>query len=248
MTPPSLSVIVPARNEKKYIELVVKRLLAVSLPENTEVLFVEGHSTDGTLDEIKRVAESYKDKINVRYAVQDNIGKADAVWKGFSLVQNDIVMILDADLTVEPEVLPEFYEVVKFSPDIFVNGSRLVYPMEKGAMRPLNYLGNKFFALLLSFVAGQKMSDTLCGTKGIYKSRFEAIKTAGLIEKLEDPFCDFTLLLGASYLGLNIVEVPIEYKKRIYGLTKIRRFKDGWRLLKIAIKYLFLPKHASRKI
>lgn len=243
---PSLSIVIPARNEKKYIDLVIKRLIAVPLPENTEVLFIEGHSTDGTLGEIKRVTESYKNKINIRYAVQDRIGKADAVWKGFDLAQNDILMILDADLTVQPEDLPKFYEAAKVSPNIFVNGSRLVYPMEKGAMRPLNYLGNIFFALLLSFITGQKLSDTLCGTKAVYKSHFEAIRTAGLIEKLEDPFCDFTLLLGASYLGLEIVEVPMEYKKRIYGVTKIRRFRDGWKLLKIATKYLFLPKYDSK--
>lgn len=108
----SLSIIIPARNEKKYIELVIKRLLAVSLPQNTEILFIEGHSTDGTLDEIKMVAENYKNKINIRYAVQDGVGKADAVWKGFELAKNDIVMILDADLTVKPEDLPKFYEAI----------------------------------------------------------------------------------------------------------------------------------------
>lgn len=246
MINPSLSIIIPARNEKQYIDLIIKRLLAVPLPENTEVLFIEGHSTDDTLDEIKRVAENYKNKINILYAVQDGVGKADAIWKGFELAKNDILIILDADLTVKPEDLPKFYEAIITDENRFINGSRMVLKMEKGAMRPLNYLGNKIFAVLLSLITGQKLSDTLCGTKAIYKHQFNKIQGSGLLKNLDDPFCDFTLLLGASYLRLEIVGVPIEYKKRIYDSTKIRRFRDGWKLLKIAVKYLFLPKYVSK--
>ncbi len=236
---PSLSIIIPARNEKKYIEKIVQRVLTISFPCGYELIFIEGHSNDGTLEEIKNVAENYKGRAQIRYAVQDGIGKADAVWKGLRLAQNDMLMVLDADLTVPPEDLPKFYEAVATGPEIFVNGSRLVYPMEKGAMKPLNYLGNKSFAMLLSWITGQKMTDTLCGTKCIWRSQFEKINDFGLIEKLSDPFCDFTLILGAKKLGLKTVEVPIIYKKRIYDGTKIRRFRDGWKLLKIAIRYLF---------
>ncbi len=236
---PTLSIIVPARNEEKYIEKIVQRVLAVSFPCECELIFVEGHSKDKTVDEIKRVTEEYRDKMHIRYATQDGIGKADAMWKGFSIANNDILMILDADLTVQPEDLPKFYKVAAVGSEIFVNGSRLVYPMEKGAMRPLNYLGNKFFAVLLSLITHQKMTDTLCGTKVIYKSQFQKIKNSGLIEKLSDPFCDFTLILGAKLLGLRIIEVPVAYKKRIYDGTKIRRFRDGWKLLKICLKYSF---------
>lgn len=239
MTTPSLSVVVPARNEEKYIEKIVQRVLAVSFPCEYELIFVEGHSKDKTLEEIRRVTEEYKNKMNIRYAIQDGVGKADAIWKGFSIANNDILTILDADLTVQPEDLSKFYKLALASPDIFVNGSRLVYSMEKGAMRPLNYLGNKFFAILLSIITNQKMTDTLCGTKVMYKSQFKKIKDSGLIEKLSDPFCDFTLILGAKKLGLKIVEVPVAYKKRIYDGTKIRRFRDGWRLLKICFKYVF---------
>lgn len=236
---PSLSIIVPARNEEKYIEKIVQRVSAVSFPCAYELIFIEGHSRDRTLVEIKRMVEEYKDRINIRCVVQDGIGKADAIWKGLSITNNDILMILDADLTVQPEDLPKFYQAAVISSDVFVNGSRLVYPMEKGAMRPLNYLGNKFFAILLSLITRQKMTDTLCGTKVIYKSQFQKIKNSGLIEKLPDPFCDFTLILGAKLLGLKIVEVPVSYKKRIYDGTKIRRFRDGWKLLKICFKYVY---------
>lgn len=239
MFTPSLSIIVPARNEEKYISKIVQRVSAVSFPCEYELIFVEGHSKDKTVDEIKRVAGEYRDKLNIQHATQDGVGKADAIWKGFSIANKDILMILDADLTVQPEDLSKFYQAAVVGSDIFVNGSRLVYPMEKGAMRPLNYLGNKFFAALLSLITRQKITDTLCGTKAIYKSQFQKIKDSGLIENLSDPFCDFTLILGAKKLGLKIVEAPVAYKKRIYDGTKIRRFRDGWKLLKICLKYSF---------
>lgn len=150
---PSLSIVVPARNEEKYIEKIVQRVSAVSFPCQHELIFVEGHSKDKTLEEIRRVAEEYNNLapfhggldfvgrwwINIRYAIQDGIGKADAVWKGLSIANNDILMVLDADLTVQPEDLPKFYQAISGSSNIFVNGSRLIYPMEKGAMKPLNY-------------------------------------------------------------------------------------------------------------
>src|SRR3989338_5994693 len=236
---PSLSIIVPARNEKNYIENIVQRVSSVPFQYEVELIFVEGHSKDGTPEEIKRVANAHNGNIKINYAIQDGIGKANAVWKGFEMAQNDMLTVLDADLTVQPEDLPKFYEAAAVGPHVFVNGSRLVYPMEKGAMRPLNYLGNRFFAVLLSTITRQKLTDTLCGTKVIYRSQFQKIKQLGLTEKLNDPFCDFTLILGAKKLGLKIVEVPVVYKKRIYDGTKIRRFRDGWKLLKICIAYVF---------
>lgn len=226
-----VSIIVPARNEKKYIELLVRRLPPT--PVGSEVIFVEGHSQDGTLEEIKRVAEKYGDKIDIRYAVQEGTGKADAVWKGFGLAKNEILVILDADITVMPKDLPQFWAVMAQEEKCLVNGSRLVYPMEKGAMRPLNYLGNKVFAWLFSFLSGYQLTDTLCGTKVIRREHFQKFKNTGALSKISDPFGDFTLLLAATHLGLKVVEVPIYYRKRIYDQTKIRRFRDGSKLLKI---------------
>ena len=227
----SVSIIVPARNERNYIEPLVQRL--PDLPLNSEIIFVEGHSTDGTSDEIKRIAEKYASKVRIRYATQDGLGKADAVWKGFAMANNDLLAILDADITVMPEDLPQFLTAAAKADDLFINGSRLVYPMEKGAMRPLNYLGNKAFAWLLSFLLKFPLTDTLCGTKVIRKKHFEQFRNLGGLDKLYDPFGDFTLLVAAAHLGLKVVEVPIFYRKRIYDQTKIRRFKDGLKLLKI---------------
>lgn len=248
MNPPSLSIVIPARNEEKYINLAVEKILALSLPIKYEIIFIEGRSTDQTLDEIKKAAVRYGYRADIKYAIQDGVGKADAVWKGFDVAENDLLLILDADLTVDPKEIPAFYNAAIMDSNRLINGSRFIYEMEKGAMRFLNYWANRIFAVLISIIIKKKLTDTLCGTKVIYRGHFESIKKTGLIKSLEDPFCDFSLLLGASYLGLKIVEVPVSYRKRLYGSTKIRRFKDGWKLLKIAIKYLFMPKYDAYKI
>ena len=233
MNYPSVSIIIPARNEKGNIEPIIQRL--PELQGEGEVIFVEGHSRDGTLDEIKRVAEKYDGSMSVNFAVQDGVGKADAVWRGFELAKNDILMILDADMGVAPEDLPKFYEAMLSDDKRFVNGSRYSYEMEKGAMRPLNNLGNRFFAFFLSRVCGKKLTDTLCGTKAIYRSDFERLEKPKFFKEMDDPFGDFKLLIGAALIGLDIVEVPVVYHKRKYGATKISRFGDGWKLLKMMI-------------
>lgn len=230
---PSLSIIIPARNEKGNIEPIIQRL--PRFPGEWEAVFVEGHSQDGTLGEIKRIAQKYGGEMSVSFAVQDGVGKADAVWKGFELAKNDILIILDADMGVAPEDLPKFYEAMVSGNRKFVNGSRYFYEMERGAMRLLNNLGNRFFAFFLSWVCGRKLTDTLCGTKAIFRSDFEQLKKIKFFREMDDPFGDFKLLIGAALTGLDIVEVPVFYHKRRYGATKISRFRDGWKLLKMMI-------------
>jgi glycosyltransferase involved in cell wall biosynthesis len=234
----SLSIIIPARNEHGHIAEIIRRLPTLGVP--TEVIFVEGHSTDDTLDEIKRAVATGWKTGELRCKVQDGIGKADAVWKGFAVARNDILMILDADMTVAPENVRLFYDAAMACPGSLVNGSRLVYPMERGAMRQFNFIGNKLFTWLLSVVCGVRLTDTLCGTKCIARSDFERLRTTPVFTKIHDPFGDFALLLGAHYLRMPIVEVPIKYYRRKYGHTKIRRFRDGWLLLTMVVKYIFL--------
>lgn len=242
---PSLSIIIPARNEKGNIEPIIYRLPEFS--GGCEVIFIEGHSQDGTLEEIKRIAEKYGGSMKIEFAVQDGVGKADAVWKGFELAKNDILIILDADMGVAPEDLPKFYEAITPGDRRFVSGSRYFYEMEKGAMRPLNNLGNRFFAFFLSWICGIKITDTLCGTKAIFRSDLEVIKKTKFFKELDDPFGDFKLLIGAAITGLNIVEVPVIYHRREYGATKIHRFRDGWKLLKmmalVMLKFKLLNKN-----
>jgi len=227
----SVSVIVPARNEKGNIENAVKRI--PRLGKHTEIIFVEGHSTDDTLEEIERVCEKYKEEWDVKYAVQEGKGKADAVRKGFGMAGGDILMILDGDLTVPPEDLTKFYNAIAAGKGEYINGSRLVYPMEKQAMRTLNVMGNKFFSMMFSWLLGQPLKDTLCGTKVISKENWERLVANREYFGEFDPFGDFDLIFGASKLNLKIVEVPIRYRAREYGKTNISRFRHGWLLLKM---------------
>ena len=227
----TVSVIIPARNEKGNIENIVNRI--PQMGSDTEIIFVEGNSTDNTLDEIKRVCKMYSENLNVRYLIQDGKGKADAVRKGFDSAKGNILMILDADMTVPPEDLIKFFDAINSEKGEFLNGSRLVYPLEKDAMRTLNILGNKFFSIMFTWILNQRIKDTLCGTKVISRINYEKLKVAIKFLGDFDPFGDFDLIFGASKLNLKFSEIPIRYRARVYGETNISRFKHGWILLRM---------------
>ncbi len=224
------SVIVPCRNERGNIEQAVIRI--PNMGKHTEIIFVEGHSEDGTLEECERVKTGYSEK-DIKVLVQDGKGKGDAVRKGFDHAKNDILMILDADLTVPPEDLPKFFNAIVSGKGEFINGSRLVYQMEKDAMRFLNLLGNKFFSKAFTYLLEQRIRDTLCGTKVLWKEDYKKIYIGRHYFGDFDPFGDFDLLFGAVKLNLKIVEIPIRYRERTYGRTQISRFKHGLLLFKM---------------
>jgi SAM-dependent methyltransferase len=228
--PASVTVLIPCRNERGNIEACVTR--TPDMGPDTEILFVEGHSRDGTYEECLRVKEAHPDR-KIRVLQQTGKGKGDAVRLGFEQAAGDIVMIVDSDLAVPPEYMPRVYEALASGEAEFVNCSRLVYPMEKGAMRTLNYIANRLFAVVLSYLLDQSLSDTLCGTKALYKADYEKIQ--GERERLGglDPFGDFDLIFGAALHNLRIVEVPVRYQARDYGEPQISRFSDGWRLFKL---------------
>jgi len=229
----TVSVIVTCRNEKGNIERVVKE--CPRMGKHTELIFVEGGSKDGTLEEIQRIAKKYEHEWDISWFVQDGTGKGDAVRKGFRHAKGDIVMILDGDLTMPAEELPKFFEALVMSKGEFINGSRLVYSMESGAMRFLNLLANFFFGLIFSWLLEQRVKDTLCGTKVLWRKDYERIVANRAFFGLEDPFGDFDLLFGASKLNLKIIDMPIRYKDRTYGQTNIRRFWHGFILLWISL-------------
>ncbi|MBF0313274.1 MAG: glycosyltransferase [Oligoflexia bacterium] len=229
----SVSVVVPARNEKGNIENAVKRI--PKMGKHTEIIFVEGNSTDDTYEEIKRVCDKYATEYDLKYFKQEGKGKGDAVRKGFAHASGDILMILDADLTMPPEELPKFYNAIASGKGEFINGSRLVYPMEKEAMRSLNILGNKFFSMAFTWLLSQRLKDTLCGTKVILKSHYEKLIHNRSYFGDFDPFGDFDLIFGAAKLNLKIVEIPIRYRARTYGDTNISRFYHGLLLLRMVI-------------
>lgn len=229
----SVSVIVPTRNEAGTIEKVVANM--PKLGSKTELIFVEGGSTDATRAEIRRVITKYKDRA-IRLVIQGKgVGKGDAVRKGFAKAKGDILMILDADLSVAPGELTKFYRAICTGKGEFINGSRLVYPLEKQAMRFLNILGNKFFSMAFTWLLDQPLKDTLCGTKVLFKQDYQQIAKNRSYFGNFDPFGDFDLLFGASRLHLKIIEIPVRYRARTYGTTNISRFRHGWLLLKMTI-------------
>ncbi len=229
---PSISIIVPARNEAGNIESIIRRIPEKF--EDYELIFVEGHSTDNTLEEIKKQIKLHPE-VRLSCFKQQGKGKGDAVRLGFSKANGDILMILDADLTMPPENLPRFYDALVNGIGDFINGVRLVYPMEKDAMRFINFIGNKFFSLIFTFLLGQPIKDSLCGTKILWKSDYEKIAANRAYFGDFDPFGDFDLLFGAAKLNLKIVDMPIRYSERVYGETNIHRWKHGWLLLKMVL-------------
>jgi glycosyltransferase involved in cell wall biosynthesis len=227
----SVSVVVPARNEAGHIEEILERV--PSMGSRTEILFVEGNSTDHTFEVIKEAVEARGDP-NVRYYKQPGRGKGDAVRSGYQHATGDVLMILDADMTVAPEELPRFFEAVANGSGEFINGVRLVYPMEDEAMQFLNYLGNKFFGITFSWLLGQPVKDTLCGTKVLSRNAYDVIAQNRSYFGDFDPFGDFDLLFGAARSNLRIVDIPIRYRQRRYGSTNIDRWRHGALLLRMA--------------
>ncbi len=229
----SVSVIIPTKNEAGSIENAIKRM--PKFGKSLEIIFVEGNSTDNTLEKIKEIKEKYQQTHDIKYYIQNGKGKGDAVRKGFAHANNDILMILDGDLTVMPEELPKFYQTLISGKGDFINGSRLVYPLEKQSMQYLNMLANKFFSIMFSWILGQRIKDTLCGTKVMFKKDYQELAKNRDYFGNFDPFGDFDLIFGAFKMNLKIIDLPIRYQERKYGTTNISRFKHGWLLFKMLI-------------
>lgn len=230
--PPSVSIIIPCRNEQGNIAAAIERLPPFA--PDMEILFVEGHSKDGTYEECLRVRDAWPE-LDIKVMRQDGKGKGDAVRKGFGAARGDILMILDADLTVPPESLGKFYEALVDGKGEFVNGTRLVYPMERGAMRFLNRIANGLFARTFSYLLNQRFTDTLCGTKALWRADYERLAAGRAYFGDFDPFGDFDLIFGAVKLNLKVVEVPIRYADRTYGETQISRFRHGLLLARMVL-------------
>ncbi len=226
----SVTVLIPTHNERGNIKPALERVPMMG--SHTEIIFVDGHSSDGTMDEIQEQMRHFP-HLDIKAYMQDGKGKGDAVRKGFANAEGDILMILDADLTVPPEDLPKFYEAIVSGQGEFINGTRLVYPMEKQAMRFLNTLGNKFFSRAFTYLLEQRFKDTLCGTKVLTNENYKKLAANRHYFGDFDPFGDFDLIFGAAKLNLKIVEVPIRYRARTYGDTSISRFKHGMILLRM---------------
>ena len=227
---PSVSVVIAARNEAGNIKSIFERV--PKMGSKTEIVFVEGHSRDNTYETIEKEIPLHPSTPSLLFR-QPGIGKADAIRLGFEKASCDILMILDADLTVPPEDLPRFYEAIASGKGEFINGVRLVYPMEKEAMRTMNFIGNKFFSMAFSWLLGQPIKDTLCGTKVLWRKDYEEIAANRSYFGDFDPFGDYDLIFGAAKLNRKIVDLPIRYRDRTYGTTNISRWKHGLLLLRM---------------
>ena len=224
----SKSIIVPAKNEEGNLDELLNRI--PHFETDYEIIIVCGESSDNTLEKAKSLIKSRPENI-IKVLTQTKNGKANAVWEGLELSDNDAVAILDSDLSVDPEKLTDFFEIIENGHADFVNGTRLIYKMEKGAMQSLNKLGNRFFQFIISKLISVRLTDSLCGTKVFKKENIQNIKKWQNSMKFEDPFCDFDLIFSAAYSSQKIVELPVYYRTRKYGSTNISRFKDGWKLL-----------------
>ena len=229
---PTVSVVVPARNEAGNIEAAARR--TPELGGGTELIFIEGHSSDNTWEEIQRVAAQFPER-RIRTLRQTGQGKGNAVREAFGVATGDILMILDADLTMPPEELPKFYRALTERHAEFANGVRLVYPMEVHAMPFLNLCANKCFGVAFTWLLGQTIKDTLCGTKALYRRDYEKIAVNRGYFGDFDPFGDFDLLFGADKLNLKIADIPIHYRERTYGETNIQRWRHGGLLLRMMV-------------
>ncbi len=238
VTPLSVSVIIPARNEAGNIPAAVARTPVMGAW--TELIFIEGNSTDDTWEAIRKVKQE-NPSLRIKIGQQPGKGKGDAVRMGYAMAEGDILMILDADLTVPPEDLPKFYHAVAGGSCEFANGSRLVYPMEKRAMQFLNLCANKFFGVAFSWLLSQQVKDTLCGTKVLTRENYLKIAANRSYFGDFDPFGDFDLLFGADKLNLKIRDIPVRYRDRTYGSTNISRWSHGallFRMLGFAARKL----------
>jgi glycosyltransferase involved in cell wall biosynthesis len=228
----SVSIVIPARNEAGNIERLFEQVPTIG--SSTELIFVEGHSKDDTYEAIEAAIRAHPER-KCQLARQEGKGKGDAVRLGFEIATGDILMILDSDLSVAPDDLPRFYEAAVEGKGELINGVRLVYPMENLAMRPANLLGNKFFSLAFSWLFGQPVKDTLCGTKVLSRETYDKIAANRAHFGDFDPYGDFDLLFGAAKLSLKITDMPVRYRSRTYGAPNISRWRDGWLLLRMTV-------------
>ncbi len=220
-----------AFNQRDMVGEAMASLLAQDYP-NFELIVSDDNSADGTFEEMERVKAAYPDK-DIKLMRQPGKGKADAVFTAYDVARGDVLMILDADLTMPPEQLPKFWDAIKSGKGEFVNGSRLVYPLEEDAMRFLNLIANKIFSYLFSWLLNERYTDTLCGTKVMRRTDYYRLRAGKAYFGDFDPFGDFDLIFGASKLNLKAVDLPIRYAARAYGETQISRFRDGWLLLRM---------------
>ncbi len=225
----SKSIIIPAKNEEKNLKPLLNQI--PKLEEDHEIILAIGDSEDKTYEVAEEIKEAPYWPFEVKVIKQTGKGKANAVWEAVEEASKEVIIILDADISVNPETIVQFNSVIDTGKASFVNGTRLIYGMESGAMRIVNNLGNRIFQYIVSIIIGQKITDSLCGTKVFFRKDFNKIKLWKKLVQMKDPFGDFDMIFTAGYFGLKILEIPVRYQARVYGVTQIKRFRDGYKLI-----------------
>lgn len=243
----SKTILVPAKNEEGNLKEVISRI--PDFNEDCEIIIVCGDSKDNTFDLAIQLQKIHENK-NIKVIKQSKNGKANAIWEGINFSKNSVIAILDSDLSVDPETLSDFFEIIENTNTDFVNGTRLIYKMEDGAMKSLNKIGNRFFQFIISKLISVNITDTLCGTKVFKRKNLQYLYSWQKKMSIEDPFCDFDLIFSSAYASKKIVELPVHYRSRKYGTTNISRFKDGWKLVFYFINsyILFKTNYYPKKI
>jgi len=227
----SVSVIIPCRNESGNVLPAIERI--PEMGRHTEIVFCDDKSTDDTRTEIAAAMRMHPHR-DIRLVDGPGICKAENVWTGFRAARGDILMILDGDLAVMPEELPYFFRALVSGAGEFINGSRLVYPVPQQAMKFSNKVGNKLFGSLFSYLLDQRVKDTLCGTKALWRKDWLRIERNLGHWGIKDRWGDYELLFGASKLHLRICDLPVHYQERVYGISKMTRVvSNGMRMLGI---------------
>lgn len=231
----SLVCIVPARNEAGHLGQIIKGIR--SIQEITQIVIVEGGSNDGTFEIGKKLAEANPETI---FCIkQSGKGKFNAVIEGAALLESDFTIVWDADGTVPVESTQQLIDL-SLKTGSFLIGDRLRGQIEPGAMQKANKIGNWFFGIAWAPLLRIKPTDIFCGTK-IGPSRI-FLNTPEYFKK-HDPYGDIALLLTARLMRVKIESVSVTYTARVYGESKMRRWRMGLRFLKLTVisyKHYFL--------
>ena len=224
----SKTIIIPAKNEEKNLPILFSRI--PEMENDTEFILVCAQSEDKTYESALKIRKKYKE-LNIVVIKQFSKGKSGAVYEAIEKSNGELLAILDSDISVDPETLPTFFSIIEEGRADFVNGTRLIYKMEVGAMRRINNIGNIFFQYIISYIINQKLTDSLCGTKVFKRNLENKIYEWQEVLNTKDPFGDFDLIFASAYFGNKILEYPVHYRSRIYGVTQISRFKDGFKII-----------------
>ncbi len=213
---PKVSVVIPAMNEVNNLRFV---LPGIPIWVH-EVLLIDGHSADGTIEEARRLYP------NIRVLTQQGKGKGSALRTGFNNATGDIIVMLDADGSMSPEEIPAYVGALMAGAD-FAKGSRFVHGGGTDDMEFHRYWGNQFFVILVRVLFGGTYSDLCYGYCAFWKYVLPMLDLESEGFEIETE-----VYSKALQIGLKVTEVPsFEYQRR-FGKSNLRAFPDGWRVLK----------------